>query len=50
MDPGPELELNTRLQHGSKVHPGDKAKDGTGDKKEGSAMIRQANNLHLLLF
>lgn len=50
MDPGAEPELDTRLQHRSKVHPGDRAKDRTGDKQQGSAMPIQANNLHSLLF
>lgn len=50
MDPGPKPELDTRLRHGSKVHPGDRDKDRTGDKEQGSAVPIQANNLHSLIF
>lgn len=45
-DPGPELD--TRLQRGSKIHSGDRAKDRTGDKQQGSIMPIHANNLHLI--
>lgn len=44
-DPGPESELDTRLQHGSKVHPRQNRRCAAG-----WCNALQANNLHWLIF